>query len=74
MINAEIRPPAILPLPPVEEIPPNTAIAMASISNPLPVVVFAPNESRIFVYSDYGNWYYGNFTFLFKKYYDSKDN
>ena len=30
--------------------------------------------SRIFVYSDYGNWYYGNFTFLFKKYYDSKDN
>ena len=33
---------ARLPLPPVEEIPPNTAIAMASISNPLPVVVLAP--------------------------------
>ena len=47
MINAEIRPPAILPLPPVDEIPPNTAIAMASISNPLPVVVFAPNEEDI---------------------------
>ena len=46
MMNAEITPPAILPLPPVEEIPPNTAIAIASISNPLPVVVFAPYEEE----------------------------
>ena len=44
IINAAITPPAIFPLPPVEEIPPNTAMAMASISKPFPVVVLAPKD------------------------------
>ena len=42
MMNAEMTPPIMLPLPPVEDMPPNTAMAMASISKPVPVVVFAP--------------------------------
>ena len=45
--NAAIIPPTSLPLPPDVEIPQNTAIAIASISNPLPVVVFAPYSTDV---------------------------
>ena len=49
--NAAMIPPTSLPFPPDVEIPPKTAIAIASISNPLPVFVFAPYSTDAVSYT-----------------------